>query len=171
MNFNGLKDYTSDYGSIEQNAAVTILFADYLSKLTATDKKVAPLAIVRGIEKEAKFLMSLRSDNQEIINNEHTKTDPRVTILRVEIPTTNMFCPKFLSFINGKMSLEEFESSLFLIDISGLNLKRIPRVHEVIQIKYENLITPLFDGFPTNKIILDPYLSSYSHKRTKGYFK
>ena len=171
MNFNGLKSYSSDYGSIEQDKAVTILFADYLNTLTKEEEVAKPMAIVRAIEKDPQFLMSLRPDNQNIVNNEQTQTDSHTTILRVEIPPTDMFCPKYLSYINKKISLEEFESSLFSIDVSGLNLKRIPRVNEIIQIKYDDLITPRFDGFPSNKIILDPYLSSYSQKKTKDYFK
>mgnify|MGYP001295101144 CR=1 FL=1 len=171
MNFNGLRGYVNDYGSIAQHKAVTILFAEYLNKLAANGEKSKPLAIVRGIEKEPHFLMSLQANNQDLLNNEQTKTDPQITILKVEIPATNMLCPRFMSYTRGQITLEEYESSLFFLDVSGMNLKRIPRVHEVVQIKYENITTPQFDGYPTDKIMLDPYLGMYSGKNTKGYFE
>ena len=171
MNFNGLRSYSNDYGSIAQHKAVTILFAEYLNKLAANGEKSKPLAIVRGIEKDPRFLMTLQPNNQDLLNNEQTKTDPEITILKIEVPTSNMLCPRFMSYTRGQINLEEYESSLFLLDVSGMNLKRIPRAHEVIQIKYENITTPQFDGYPTDKIMLDPFLAAYSGKNTRDYFE
>lgn len=123
------------------------------------------VGIIRLVDNVDNVANLLSANQKELRDELIFKNRKNISIYRLLIEVEGI-TESYEDFFNKKISKDIFYSSLLEIYIS--NEARIPIKDEMVKISYENetdFLTIKFDGFISDKVILDPNLEKYINNK------
>ena len=120
-------------------------------------------AIVRRVE-DVKDYSELRKLNQIELKDKLVVSTANLPVYRVLVEVKGV-TERYIDFFRGNLSKDVYFSSLLEVYVQKEG--RIPIKDEIVRVKYDNEINFLsirFNGFPAEKVRMDPNLAKYVRK-------